>query len=124
MKNSIIISGLVALIISTTLTSCEEDDSKESINNTCNVSNPAEELEWLKAEINNLEGDEFSYYVMANYMGETVFYYGNCNPVIDYISAVKSCNGENIGYTYDLADEITDRTILWTPENSICHSQE
>lgn len=123
MKN-FISSVLVALVISTTLISCEKDDNKASINNTCNVSNPAEELEWLKAEINNLEGDEFSYYVMANYKGETVFFYSNCNPVIDYISVVKNCSGENIGYTYDLADEITDRTILWTPENSKCHSQE
>ncbi len=123
MKNYIFL-GLVAVIISTTLISCEKDDNKESINNKCNVSNPAEELEWLKDKIDNVEEDQYSYFVMANYKGETVFYYGNCDPLINYISVVMNCSGENIGYTYDLAEELTDRTILWKPENSECHFQE
>lgn len=29
------------------LISCEQDDNKDSNDNTCNVSNPAEELSWI-----------------------------------------------------------------------------
>lgn len=123
MKN-FISSVLVALVISTTLISCEKDDNKASINNTCKVSNPAEELEWLKDKIENVEDDQYSYFVMANYKGETVFYYGNCDPLINYISVIMNCSGENIGYTYDLAEELTDRTILWKNKDSKCHLQE
>jgi hypothetical protein len=100
---------------SISLVSCEKDD-----NNTCNVSNPVEEIAWLKEAIDNVEEDEYSYYVMANYKGETVFYYVNCHPLVNYASFILNCNGDNLGYTNNLQDELTNMTILWKHEASKC----
>jgi hypothetical protein len=115
--------GFVGIIMSITLISCEKDDKKES-NNKCNVSNPAEEIDWLKEAIDDVKQDEYSYFAMATYKGETVFYYGNCNPVINYVSIVQNCSGDNLGYTNDLYDELTEITILWKHVDSKCNFQD
>jgi len=115
--------GFVAIIMSITLISCGKDDNKDSNNNKCNVSNPAEELDWLKEAIDHVKQDEYSYYAMATYKGETVFYYGNCNPLINYASFVQNCSGDNLGNKNDLYDELTDITILWKHVNSKCNFQ-
>jgi hypothetical protein len=110
---------LVAFILSISLISCEDDDCPV-FDNTCNVSNPAVELDWLKQAINDVKEDEYSYFVMATYQGETVFYYGNCNPLVDYISFIQNCNGEIIGNTNDFMGELTDITIIWKHKDSEC----
>ncbi len=102
--------------LSISIISCEKD-----YNNTCNVLNPAEEISWLKEAIDNVKEDEYSYYVMADYNGETVFYYVNCNPVVNYASFILNCNGDNLGHTNNLQDELTNMTILWKHEASKCN---
>jgi hypothetical protein len=116
--------GFAAIIFSIVLISCEKDNNKDSDTNKCNVSNPAEDLDWLKQEINDVEQDEYSYYVMATYKGETVFYYGNCNPVINYISIVRNCTGDSLGLTNDLYDELTEISTLWKHADSKCNFQD
>jgi hypothetical protein len=116
--------GIATFIVFTTLISCEKDNNKDSGNNKCNVSNSVEKIGWLKEAIDNVKQDEYSYYVMANYKGETVFYYGNCNPAANYVSIIQNCSGDNLGYTNDLQDELTDKTILWKHEESKCNFQE
>lgn len=51
--------GFAALIMSITLNSCEKDEKEYS--NKCNVSNPAEEIDWLKEAISDVKQDEYSY---------------------------------------------------------------
>jgi hypothetical protein len=116
--------GLAAIIFSIALISCEKDENKDTESNKCNVSNPIEDLDWLKQEIDDVKHDEYSYYVMATYEGETVFYYGNCNPLINYISIVRNCNGDSLGFTNDLYDELTDISTLWKHEDSKCNFQD
>lgn len=111
----------VAVIFSIILTSCEKDDNNDLYSNTCNVTNPAEEIVWLKQEIDNVKQDEYSYYVIAKYKGETVFYYGNCDPLINYVSIVRNCAGDSLGYTHDLYNEFTKISTLWKHENSKCN---
>jgi hypothetical protein len=41
--------GFVAIIVSITLISCDKDSN----NTKCNVSNPAEDLDWLKKAIDH-----------------------------------------------------------------------
>ncbi|MCW2118096.1 hypothetical protein M2326_000384 [Flavobacterium sp. 7A] len=60
-------------------------------------------------------------HIMAIHKGKSVFYYGNCNPAINYASDVRDCNGENLGYTNDLEDDLTNRTIIWKHKNSKCN---
>ncbi|RIH62889.1 hypothetical protein D1164_22680 [Mariniphaga sediminis] len=114
---------LVTIISSITLGSCKKDENND-LNNKCNVSNPAEELDWLKEAIDDVKEDEYAYYAMATYKGKTVFYYGNCNPAANYASTVKNCSGENLGHTDDLYDELTDITILWKHVDSKCNFQQ
>ncbi|MCW2118097.1 hypothetical protein [Flavobacterium sp. 7A] len=52
---------LLAIILPIAIISCEKDDSEE-ISKECNVSNPAEELTWLREAINDVKEDEYSYY--------------------------------------------------------------
>lgn len=104
------------VILSISLFSCEKND-----NDNCNVSNPVEEIAWLKESIDNVIQDEYSSYIQANYNGETVFYYLNCNPVVNYASLILNCKGEKIGFTNDLLDELTDISILWKHEDSVCN---
>lgn len=114
--------GMAIVVVFLTLVSCDDDDN--SFENKCNVSDPVEELAWLKAEIDDMSQDEYAYYVMANYKGEAVFYNGNCNPVINYASIVKNCSGEELGNRYDLENDLTDITILWQHEESECDFDE
>ena len=109
--------GFVAIIVSITLISCDKDSN----NTKCNVSNPAEDLDWLKKAIDQVKQDEYSFCNMATYKGETVFYYGNCNPVVNYVSIVHNCSGDILGYTNELYDELTDITILWKHVDSKCN---
>ena len=112
---------IAAIIASITLNSCEKNDNKDSGNNKCNVSNPAEDIGWLKEAIDNVKQNDYSYYVIANFKGETVFYYGNCNPVANYLSIIQNCSGDTLGYTNDLKNELTDIKILWKHEESKCN---
>jgi hypothetical protein len=121
MKQFFNLLGLASMIVTITLFSCDKDENTNSKKNNCNVSNPAEEIGWLKDAIDNVKQDEYSYYAMANYKGETVFYYGNCNPAANYVSIIRNCSGENLGYTNDLQADLTDITILWKHENSKCN---
>ncbi len=123
MKQFFKFPGFATIVVLITLISCEKDASqskKAEILNKCNVSNPAEEIAWLKEAINNVKNDEYSYYAMANYKGETVFYYGNCNPAGNYVSVVRNCSGDNLGNTNALQDELTNITILWKHPASKC----
>jgi len=110
---------IATIIISITLISCNENEI--SICNTCNVESPAEELDWLKEAIDRVSQDESSYYCQANYKEETVFYYLNCDPTINYVSLTYNCSGEILGYTNGLLDELTEITILWKHEESVCN---
>lgn len=105
---------LTVFISALTFLSCSGDV------NTCDVSNPTEEIDWLKSAIDEVSNDEYAYYGMATYRGETIFYYGNCNPVVNYASFVLNCDGGSLGFTIDLLDELMDMTIVWQHEDSKC----
>jgi hypothetical protein len=113
------ILGIMAIVSSAMLFSCEKESNSNS-----KVSNPAEEIVWLKEAIDDIKQDEYAYYAMANYKGDTVFYYGNCNPVINYVSVIQNCKGEKLGYTSELYDKLTDIKIIWKHANSKCNFQE
>jgi len=113
------------VVIALFLFSCHKD-SNESPTEICDVSNPTEELPWLKASIESLEaGDaenlKYSYYMTAKLDGQTVFYYGNCNPSINYSSSIQNCSGETLGTLSTLYTQLTDTKVLWRPSGSLCN---
>ena len=110
------------------MTSCNYSDNDDN-NNTCNVSNPIEDLTWLKDKITELEQTSSYesgeiYISQANYNGNTVFIMGNCCAVCNTIVPIYNCEGESIGY---IGDDTFDSTILekdviiWKPENFVCN---
>ena len=93
-------------------------DNEESECDNCNCSNPAEKLSWLKTITSELS--EYEYIMSADYKGETVFYNLSCDPTVDYASVVYDCEGENIGYLFDIRDELSDENLIWEHEESKC----
>lgn len=106
--------------------SCEKDDN--GLNNTCNVSNPIEELDWLKQKVEELEETDsdilqYFYITQTEFKTKTIFIFPNCCPFCNTIIQVFNCEGETIGY---IGDGNFDSTILendkiiWKPENFSC----
>ncbi len=118
-SNSLIIT---ILLMSLVLISCE----KTGNNDICNVSDPVEDLDWLRSAIEENEQSDsdlsrYIYYMTAKYDGKTVFFNGNCHPAVNYVSFVLDCNGDTLGNTNDLYDELTDIHLLWKHEESECN---
>ncbi len=119
-------SLLVSVLLICTLLSCKDND--DNLSNTCNVSNPIEDLSWLKNKI--LELEETSLYQsgeifisQAKYRDKTIFILNNCCAVCNTIVPVFNCEGEAIGYMGDdsiNSSEIKENIIIWKPENFIC----
>ena len=123
MKNPTRLLQIVILIAFTVMFSCKKDSD-----NTCNVSNPAEDLAWLKNTIEDLkslpDGGMYSYISMAMYNGETVFLMGYCNPAANYVTPVFNCSGDSIGLIGEISmDSLTDQQVIWKSENSLCISR-
>ncbi len=109
--------GLATVVVAMVLISCEKKDVGII---KCKVENPTEEIGWLKDAINGMRDEEYGYYVMADNKGETVFYSANCNPAANSITIVRDCSGENLGFTNDMYDQLTNKTIIWKHPNSKC----
>lgn len=96
--------------------SCEKNESN---NDSCNVSDPIEELTWLKSMINDLS--DYHFIMSADYKGETVFYIPNCNPLASSILIFYNCDGDIIGTGNDISNEISNERLLWKHEASKCN---
>jgi hypothetical protein len=123
MKNLTHVLQIVILIAITILFSCKKESDK-----TCDVSNPEEDLVWLKDTINDLkaqpDGGMYSYVSMAKYNGETVFLIGYCNPLANYVIPVLNCSGEGLGIIGEISqDKLSDQQVIWKSENSLCFSR-
>jgi hypothetical protein len=103
--------------------SCEKSYLSD---NSCNVSNPLEELGWLKSTIRNYEqlspdASKYYYVSMAKYNKETVFLEGYCNPAANYVIPVLNCAGEEIGILGEInRDSLTNMKVIWKSKNSEC----
>jgi len=109
----VILLGLFALI------SCSKTDKQP--NNTCGVVNPIAELNWLNEAIQEIEDDKYAYYSTAKLKGSTVFFYDNCNPLINYASILVDCEGKRIGLKNTYLSDLTDVSILWKHNDSLCN---
>lgn len=114
---------LLTLIFLLLVFSCEKDILSD---NTCNVDNPLEQLDWLKDTIQSLgqSNPEWSKYylvTMAKYSGETVFIISNCNPAANSVFPVLNCSGELQGILGGVPYEsLSDRNVIWKAVDSAC----
>jgi hypothetical protein len=113
---------LVVFLVMTTVFSCERDD----FNNTCNVDDPVEDLPWLRERIStilvtNPEIAKYQYISMSEYNGETVFMFGNCDPLAISVFPIFNCSNVQLGFLGEIpADSLLNREIIWKTEDSAC----
>ena len=125
MKNAFKISLIFILLFS-----CNSVDDTNQLKNSCSVDNPIEDLDWLKNEIDereqNIRDDsKYCYIRQALYKNQTVFIYGDCNPLINKVVPVYNCNGEFIGIigsrNQDIPFEVlTEGQIIWKTSDFAC----
>jgi len=116
---------LFATFISLMAFSCEKE---EMPGNTCGVNNPLKELSWLKSYIQRQEQNypdiaKYLYIAQAEYNGQAVFLYYNCNPLYDTIVPVYNCQGELLFYLGQEPEKgagIKNEKVIWKPANFAC----
>lgn len=94
----------------------------------CGVSNPAENLQWLKDEIEkNGYKNPSSYwdiYIYASeYKGQTVFFTSMCCPTCGMLPPeVKDCQGKSLGRlgTDLFSSDLQNQRIIWQKKNGVC----
>lgn len=109
------------------LVSCSGND--DDIISACAVNNPAEDLEWLKAEIerrreNPTDDMKYCYIVQAQLNGQDVFIYEDCNPLINKAVFILNCEGIGIN-TQDnptAFDQVVNKIIIWKGNNFTCQT--
>lgn len=119
----IALNVLVALLV---LQSCSDDD--DMIRPACGVDNPAKEISWLRAEIDNREANitedtKYCYITQAEYKGQTVFVYQDCNPLIDKGIPILDCDGNWIDRTEEnrfALRDLENQIIIWKPAVFVC----
>jgi len=120
-----IITALIATIFLglTLIFSCKKDTS----GNTCGVDNPLEDLPWLKSRIAIISGSnpqtaKYQFVSQANYRGNTVFIFGNCDPLALSVFPVVSCANINIGNVGEIpADSLLNQVTIWKMPDSLCN---
>jgi hypothetical protein len=114
------------LAIAILLSSCAKNDISSTA--ACDVADPAKDLSWLKAEIedgNYAEPNDFLDYVIykAVYNGATVFYTEICCPSCGTIPPyIKNCKGETIGQLHVSVEmsALLHTTVIWRSNNGVC----
>ncbi|SMG35742.1 hypothetical protein SAMN05661096_02372 [Marivirga sericea] len=112
-------TSMLLALSSSIFISCK-DDAIQYAENLCNVRNPETELIWLKNAIEEFQDDQYSYFNSAQYEGNVVFFSGNCNPSINYVSFVQNCNGDTLGFTNEISSDLDKIKLLWKADNSLC----
>ena len=103
--------------------SCEKSSLKLS---KCEVEDPVKELEWLSRAIDEM-GEQDSaianhaYIKMADYQGETLFYFGNCHPAINYASFLQTCVGDTLGDTAEFESSMKNSQVIWQKSPGTCN---
>lgn len=102
---------------------------EDKLSETCYTENPAEDLAWLKADIDAmLQNTNFSHYyyvTRTTYKLEPVFIFGNCCPTCSSIFEVKNCSGELVGVLGSGENDVPiwlleNDILVWKAENSVC----
>ena len=124
MKNNYLLV-VVLLSFGMALNSCETENHTLA-QESCDLSSGTSELQWLDDMIagiieNNEDMIQFEYIMMSQFKGETVFYYRNCNPFINYASHLLNCKGERIKIVNEFEDDLTDSVVYWKHDESECN---
>jgi hypothetical protein len=118
--------AILTVIVLMILISCKKDTTAPTFKNTCNVTNPAKDIPWLKNRIDALLISDqatlkYQYVLQAEYRKKTVFIFGNCNPASFAVFPVYSCTNVLLGNMGQIpADSLLNQTTLWKSQGSLC----
>ncbi|QMU31000.1 hypothetical protein [Adhaeribacter radiodurans] len=124
MKKLLLLAGVISLMAF----SCEKEEP-ECGTSACGVTEPLQNLPWLKAEVESLEKNssdisEYLYIVQANYKGETVFFTGTCCPYCNTAPpTVFNCKGQELftlGQNAKQDNSIKNKKVIWKGPNYAC----
>ena len=119
-------SSLFLLVTLLLYFSCDTDDV--AVVPACGVTNPIEDLSWLRNEVarreaNITEFSKFCFIVQAVANAETIFLYEDCDPLADKFIPVFDCDGTAVGRVGDEnypLEAITMREIIYRPSDFSC----
>ncbi|GAA3649226.1 hypothetical protein [Flavivirga jejuensis] len=123
---------LFVTLLLLTILSCNNNDDAPAADfeNACNITNPIEDLNWLKEQIAELEKEnstflKFTYFSETKYNEQTVYALRNCCPYCNTAILVYNCEGIHIGTigngdNYITPDILTNETIIWEASNFEC----
>jgi hypothetical protein len=104
---------------------CENKEASTSTG--CGTTNPAQDLAWLKAEIDlmensNTEVSQYFYIRQGTYKGSTVFATINCCPVCNTLPPeVKNCDGVTLfNFSDARAKDVVFSDVVWKGKNFSC----
>lgn len=93
----------------------------------CDFEDPTQDLEWLQLQIQVRSGVDdgsipLDYIVQAKRNNTPVFVFQPCEPTDNALGTVLDCLGRTLGFLGDdiAEEEITDRQLLWQPQNNAC----
>ena len=119
------------IILSTTLFMFLMQCDTAPIKTTCGVSNPAEELPWLKAKTDELKQSSLYeagqvYIWTTQFNGENYFIIDNCCPNCNSVLSIYTCDGEDVSSNQTISDYIysydkSSSDVILNPENFSCN---
>ncbi len=127
MKRIFVLSILICFLSQ----SCKNDD--DSLNNTCNVSNPIEDFDWLKEIVEDFQQSsqvDEAYIYQSTYERKTVFIIGSCCAYCNTFISVAYCNGES---AFNIIDNEGEKEaydkflisyqgdLIWSSSNFVCN---
>lgn len=117
---------LMIILITLLLFSCYKNQQQVVNVNTCGVTNPVEDLSWLKDRIDalltNAQTVRYQYVSQADYRGKTVFIFGNCDPLSLSVFPVINCSNVQLGTVGQIpVDSLKNQRTLWKTQNSLCN---
>lgn len=94
---------------------------------TCQFENAVTDLDWLRIEIeqraiNANAETQYCYITQAEYNGDPVFLYWDCNPFVNKVILIFDCLGNGLSYLGDTItfEDLENQRIIWKPENFTC----
>jgi len=102
---------------------CDRENCHEPKFVACGVVNPAENIAWLRATIDQYKNDtsdeaKYRYILQAICNGRTVFVFGNCCPYCLSRIDVKDCDGNDVDVKADAPTQTV--TVIWQAEQLPC----
>ncbi len=90
------------------------------------VDDPVKELPWIKERMNTMvtsspETAKYKYVTIGEYDGQTVFLFGDCDPLALSVLPIYNCSGDFVANFGDFPlEKLSLGEVIWKTEDSEC----